>query len=315
MRVARMSRAEFAHRHGWAPVSLVVARRGRMSGQGGAMDEQGQRASVLVTAEAVARLDGAAILAIRNPRGDDDATRPRIPGAVDVDLPSELAGPGGGTRGSRPLPEIAALQAAARRWGLRQGQTVVVYDHDRGLVAARGWWVLRWAGIGDVRLLDGGLAAWVSAGLPVVHRPPQPAPGDVVLSPGHMKVLDANDAAAMPRDGVLLDTRVRPNYIGGATPAGAPRRGHIPGALSAPAADNFTEAGPFADAATLRHLYEALGADGSRPIGIYCGAGISAAVGVAALASLGLDAAMYPESWSGWSADPARPVVVGGRPE
>jgi thiosulfate/3-mercaptopyruvate sulfurtransferase len=272
------------------------------------------RARVLVSAGALAARPGAAVLAIRNPRGDEGATS-RIPGAVDVDLPTELASPGGGTRGSRPLPEIAALQRRARGWGLRQGQPVVVYDHDRGLVAARAWWVLRWAGIADVRLLDGGFAAWVAAGLPVVHRPPAPPPGDVLLSPGHLPELDADGAATLARRGVLLDSRVRPNYIGGAAPAGAARRGHIPGARSAPAADNFVEAGGFADAATLRHLYAALGADGARPIGVYCGAGISAAVNVAALASIGIEAAMYPGSWSAWSADPERPVVVGGGPE
>jgi thiosulfate/3-mercaptopyruvate sulfurtransferase len=285
-----------------------VRRRDGMDG------EDGLRARVLVAPERVARMDGAAILAVRNPRGEERAT-PRIPGAVDVDLPGELAGPGGGTRGSRPLPDVTDLQRHARLWGLRQGQAVIVYDHDRGLVAARAWWVLRWAGIADVRLLDGGFAAWVAAGLPVVHRAPAPQPGDVVLSPGHLPVLDEDGSLAMARAGVLLDSRVRPNYIGGAVPPGAPARGHIPGAQSAPAADNFTEPGPFADAATLRHLYAALGADGTRPVGVYCGAGISAAVNVAALASIGIEAAMYPGSWSAWSADPARPVVVGGRPE
>jgi len=113
---------------------------------------------------------------------------------------------------------------------------------------------------------------------------------------------------------VLLDSRIRPNYIGAAVPPGTPPRGHIPGALSAPAADNLTEPGPFAEAETLRHLYAALGADGSRPVGVYCGAGISAALDVAALATLGIEAAMYPGSWSAWSADPARPVMVGGVP-
>lgn len=270
------------------------------------------RDRVLIAAPALARLQDVAILAIRNPRGEPAG--PWIPGAVEVDLPSELASPGGGTRGSRPLPEIAALQAHARGWGVRQGQVVVVYDHDRGLAAARGWWVLRWAGIADVRLLDGGFAAWCALRLPLASRPGAPMPGDVTLAPGHLPVLDADAALAMARDGVLLDSRIRPNYIGGAVAAGAPKRGHIPGAVSAPAADNFLEAGPFADAATLAHLYAALGADGRRPVGVYCGAGISAAVNVAALASIGIGAAMYPGSWSAWSADPARPVVVGGRP-
>lgn len=278
------------------------------------MTEDDPRRRILVTPEALARLAGAAVLAIRNPRAAADAAAPRIPGAVDVDLPTELAAGGGGLRGSRPLPGIAELEAHARRWGLRQGQTVVVYDHDRGLVAGRAWWVLRWAGIADVRLLDGGFAAWAAAGLPVAHRAPRPAAGDVRLSPGHLPVLDADGAATLAREGVLLDTRVRPNYIGGATPPGAPRRGHIPGSLSAPIADVFTEAGSLADAATLRHLFAALGADGSRPIGVTCGAGISAALGVAALASIGIEAALFPGSWSAWSADPARPVAIGGLP-
>jgi thiosulfate/3-mercaptopyruvate sulfurtransferase len=272
------------------------------------------RSRVLITARELARLADVAVLAVRNPRGDETDT-PRIPAAVDVDLPSELASPGGGTRGSRPLPAIGALQAHARAWGVRQGRTVALYDHDRGFSAARGWWVLRWAGIADVRLLDGGFAAWLAAGLPVARLSATPPPGDVTLSPGRMPELDADGALAMARSGVVLDSRIRPNYIGGAVPEGAPKRGHIPGALSAPAADNFLEAGRFADAETLANLYGALGADGSRPVGVYCGAGISAAVNVAALASIGIEAAMYPGSWSAWSADPARPVVVGGRPE
>jgi thiosulfate/3-mercaptopyruvate sulfurtransferase len=246
-------------------------------------DHDEARTAVLIAPSALARLPAAAVLAIRNPRGDEAAT-PRIPGAVDVDLPGELASPGGGIRGSRPLPDVEDLQAHARAWGIAQGQTVVVYDHDRNLSAGRAWWVLRWAGIADVRLLDGGFAAWLAAGLPVVQRRPQPAPGDVRLS------------------------------AGATVPAGLPPRGHIPGALSAPAIDNLTEPGPFAEAETLRHIYAALGADGSRPVGVYCGAGISAALNVAALASIGIEAAMYPGSWSAWSADPARPVVVGGKP-
>lgn len=275
------------------------------------------RAKVLVTAEELGRLVEAgapvSVLAVRNGPSDHGAT-PRIPGAVDVDLPSELAGPGGGTAGSRPLPDIAALQAAARRWGLLADVPVVLYDHDRCLVAARGWWVLRWAGLTDVRLLDGGFAAWAGAGLPVAGLAGEPAPGDVTLTAGHLPVLDAEGAAAMARGGVLLDTRVRVNYIGGTVPPGAPRRGHIPGSVSAPAADALMEDGRFADAETLRHLFSALGADGSRPVGFTCGAGISAAHGVAALASVGVTAAMFPGSWSAWSADPVRPVVVGALP-
>ncbi|WP_439597744.1 sulfurtransferase [Falsiroseomonas sp.] len=273
------------------------------------------RDKVLVTAtalgEMLARGAPVAVLAIRNAAGDTAGT-PRIPGAVDVDLPTQLAAPGGGTRGSRPLPDLAALQRDSRSWGLRNGLPVVVYDHDRGLVAARAWWVLRWAGLTDVRLLDGGFAAWQAAGLPVAQEAGRPEAGDVTLSAGHLPVLDADAAAALARDGLLLDSRVRVNYIGG---PGEPRRGHIPGSVSAPAADALTEAGHFADGDTLRHLYAALGADGTQPVGVSCGAGISAAHSVLALASIGIEAAMFPGSWSAWAADPARPVIIGGKPQ
>jgi len=269
------------------------------------------RSRVFVTAEALA-IECAAtrppvVLCVRSagPSGlAAFATSPRIGGAVDVDLPTELAGSGGGARGSRPLPAIADLQRNARRWGISQGGSVIVYDHDRLLQAARGWWLLRWAGIADVRLLDGGFAAWREMGLPVTQDAPLPNTGNVVLSSGHMPELDADGAAAMARAGVLLDSRVRPNYIGG----------HIAGAISAPAVDNLTEAGTFAEPETLRHLYEALGVDRTIPLGVYCGAGVSAAHGVAALASIGQSAAMFVGSWSAWSADLARPVVIGGRP-
>ncbi len=279
------------------------------------------RMSVFITPDALARRiavgEPTSILAVRNAGREAlpcFAATPRIPGAVDADLPSQFASVGGGTRGSRPLPAFGDLQRDAHSWGLRRGVPVVLYDHDRCLTAARGWWVLRWAGLGQVLLLDGGFPAWIAAGLPVATEPGDPPPGDVELSPGHMKVLDADAAASIAREGVLLDTRIRGNYIGGAVAPGEAPRGHIPGSVSAPAADALTEAGGFLDGATLRHLFAALGADGTRAVGVTCGAGISAAHGIAALASIGIDAALYPGSWSAWSADPARPVVVGAMP-
>jgi thiosulfate/3-mercaptopyruvate sulfurtransferase len=191
---------------------------------------------------------------------------------------------------------------------------VVVYDDDRNMTAARAWWVLRWAGLPDVRVLDGGLPAWLAAGMPVAHAPGRPAPSVVDLSPGHMPELDADACLALARRGVLLDARIRPNYIGGRPVPGQPARGHIPGALSVPAHDNFTDPGPFTDSETLAELYRGLGADGARPVGVYCGAGMSAAVTVLALAAVGIEAGLYVGSWSAWASDPQRPVATGAGP-
>jgi thiosulfate/3-mercaptopyruvate sulfurtransferase len=279
------------------------------------------RSRVLLTPPALYRMqqDGAdlIILAVQsiNPYTGVPSIRDRrVPGAIDTEAYTDFQAPASIEAGARPLPDIGALQAAARRWGLRPEATIVVYDSDRSMVAARAWWVLRWAGLPDVRVLDGGLPAWLAAGLPVAEAVPMPTPSTIVLSPGHMPELDADRAAALAREGVLLDARIRPNYIGGPTAPGQPPRGHIPGAISAPAPDNVTDYGNFADSDVLRALYAVLGADGSKPVGVYCGAGMSAAHSVLALAAIGIEAAMYPGSWSQWAANPARPVVRGGLP-
>lgn len=283
--------------------------------------EPTRRAGVLVDADELeALIDGAAplvVLAVRAPDAAPD--RPwhataRIPGSLDADLATDLADAGGGLAGSRPLPPLERLQEAARRWGVRATGEVVVYDHDGGLQAARAWWVLRWAGLTRVRLLDGGFAAWQAAGRPVVHEAARPARGDVTLTRGNMPELDADGAQRLAREGVLLDSRIAANYAGGATAPSEPARGHIPGARSVPAASNLDVDGRFLVDDRLRALYAAAGVDGSRPVAVYCGAGVSAAHDVLALASIGIDAPMYVGSWSAWSADPARPVARGDVP-
>jgi thiosulfate/3-mercaptopyruvate sulfurtransferase len=239
----------------------------------------------------------------------------RIPGAIDTEAYADFQSPPTPEGGQRPLPAIDVLEAKARAWGLRSVSTIIVYDGDRSMTAARAWWVLKWAGLRDVRVLDGGFPAWVKAGLPVTSDVTILTPSTIRLRAGNMPEMDADAALAMARDGILLDARIRPNYIGGPSEPGQPPRGHIPGAISAPAPDNVTDYGNFADAATLTEMYRVLGVDGTRSVGVYCGAGMSAAHTVLALASIGVDAAMYPGSWSAWVHDPARPVVRGGKPE
>lgn len=243
------------------------------------------------------------------------AERPRIPGAIATELGDDFADVGGGLRGSRPLPSIAALQQRVRAWGIQRGSVVVVYDHDRALQAARAWWVLRWAGLEQVLILDGGFDAWQRAGLPLDSGAASaPAASDIELSAGHLPQMDAAQAAALARDGVLLDTRINVNYRGGPSEPGTPKRGHIPGAVSTPAADNLDANGNFLDSGALHRYFAAAGVTPGRQVGVYCGAGVSAAHTIAALQSLGVVAPMYVGSWSAWSADPALPAVQGPNP-
>ena len=237
-----------------------------------------------------------------------------IPGAIYVDLQHDLAGEPGGTRGNRPLPTLEALQRGARAWGLRQDSEVVVYDDDHGLQAGRAWWTLRWGGVQSVRLLDGGLDAWVRAGLPLSTEIPTPVPGDIVLGGGGLPLISADEAVAMVSSSALLDSRGTVNYRGRVTPPGEPGSGHIPGAINLPTPENLDDLGMLRDADALRQRFNAVGVDGSKLVGVYCGGGVSAAHQIAVLATLGIAGALYPGSWSAWSADPARPVVRGPEP-
>jgi len=250
-----------------------------------------------------------------DPNGYEHFLARRVPGSVYVSLNDDLAAAASPAEGRHPLPELADLQAAARRWGLRNGDSVVVLDDNGGLAAARAWWLLRWAGLTDVRLLDGGLRAWTDAGYPLEGletAPASPAPGDVELSSGRLPVLSIDEAAAFPNRGVLLDARAGERYRGETEPVD-PRAGHIPGAVSAPTTENLTETGTFRSATELRARFAELGVDAETAgeVAVYCGSGVTAAHEVAALAIAGIDAVLYPGSWSQWSNDPSRPVATG----
>ncbi|EON32688.1 Rhodanese domain protein [Gordonia terrae C-6] len=259
------------------------------------------------------------LLDVRWQLGDFDGRRAyregHIPGAVYVDLDSELAAPPSGPVGGRhPLPAVADLQDAARRWGIDDGVPVVVYDDSGNLAAARAWWLLRWAGIADVRLLDGGLEAWRAEGLRTTTGDGgRPRPGRVTLAAGHLPVATIDDVAAGPEH--LLDARAAERYRGESEPVD-PRTGHIPGAISVPTADNVDATGRFRPADELRRRFAGVGLHPETASGavVYCGSGINAAHQIAALAITGIDAALFPGSFSQWASDPQRHVVEGDRP-
>lgn len=237
-----------------------------------------------------------------------------IPGAVYVDLQNDLAGRPGGTRGNRPMPPLEQIQRKAEDWGLHPESEMSVYDDDHLLQAGRGWWILRWAGVASVRLLDGGLDAWTAAGFPTVAAVPRPARGNIRLPGGQMPQMDADTAARMAKQAILLDSRGPVNYRGGPTAAGEPARGHIPGAVNMPTPDNLDADGLTLPPEALRARFAACGVDGTRPVGVYCGGGVSAAHQTAVLASIGIPATLFVGSWSAWSGDPARPVARGPHP-
>lgn len=230
-----------------------------------------------------------------------------LPGAQWCDLDQDLADPPG-AGGRHPLPDPSRLQAAMQAWGIDQDSPVVVYDGANSVAAARAWWVLRWAGLSRVRVLDGGFAAWSAAGLPTQTGVEAQEPGAVLVRPGSLPALDAAAAARWGAAGRLVDVRAAERFRGEQEPID-PVAGHIPGAVNLPTMDNVSSSGEFQPVEALRDRFAGLAGD--EPVGVYCGSGVTAAHTVLAMHEAGLDAVLYPGSWSEWITDPHRPVATG----
>lgn len=247
------------------------------------------------------------------PDGAGEYAKGHLPGAVFVDLDTQLSRPRGPGEGRHPLPDPVALQETLRDAGVSDGSRVVVYDAANSTSAARGWWVLRWAGLSDVRVLDGGLAAWESAGLPVTTEVPLPPVGSFVVDAGRLPVLDAGEVARWARESVVLDARAPERYRGDVEPVD-PVAGHVPGAVNSPTVENVETDGSFRPAAELRERFVAAGVDDGIPVGVYCGSGVTAAHTLLALEVAGFSGVLYPGSWSEWVCDSSRPVATGPDP-
>ena len=180
------------------------------------------------------------------------------------------------------------------------------------LFRSRAWWLLRFHGHPDVRVLDGGWAAWVAEGGPVeTGDGPVVEAGDFTARPGHLPLVEAGD---VPGVRVLVDARAPERYRGEHEPID-PVAGHIPGAVNVPTARNLTDDGRFRPADELRALYAEVGATAAAgaagEVATYCGSGVTAVHDILAMEVAGVRAALYPGSWSGWITDPCRPVTSG----
>lgn len=271
------------------------------------------RSSVLVSADDLAArmagTPGFVLLDVSDDLETAPLERPVIPGAIAVSLASDISGPATREGGRRPLPDPGQLQVNLRRWGINADSPVVVYDNASGGQAGRAWWTLRWAGHENVRLLDGGLAAWIAAGQETAAEPAHPAGGGTItVKTGGMPVIDADEAAAIARGGALLDARGKTAYEGDPD---KPATGHIPGAICAGAKDALGPDGCFKPTEDLRAMFSGLGADGAQPVGVYCGSGNAASFELAGMYAAGFEAPLYVGSWSAWTGDPARPVAQG----
>jgi thiosulfate/3-mercaptopyruvate sulfurtransferase len=230
-----------------------------------------------------------------------------LPGAVFVDLEAWLAAPATPEAGRHPLPDPGVFARGMGDLGIGDEDTVVAYDDQGGVIAARLVWMLRATGRAAA-LLDGGLAAWDGpletdeVRRPTARFTARPWPADRLAEAG-----DAADPAS-----VVIDARQRERFLGEGPDPVDPRPGHIPGARSLPTREHLGEDGRLLAPEVLRRRFAAVGVDESSPVVCYCGSGVTACHNLVVLEHAGLGAGrLYAGSWSQWSADPSRPAATG----
>ncbi len=231
---------------------------------------------------------------------------------IDTDLSGPKAGADGVFRGRHPLPERSALIETLRAWGIDEDSQVVAYDAHGGMFAARLWWLLRWVGHGAVAVLDGGLASWNAAGLPLVTTSTAHARGNLADKPSLVRTVSVGELVENLDSKRLqvIDARANDRFRG-ENETIDPVGGHIPGARNRFFKDNLQADGRLKDAATLKQELSAIVGAPEKAV-MQCGSGVTACHNLLALEVAGLrGAALYPGSWSEWCADASRPVATG----
>jgi thiosulfate/3-mercaptopyruvate sulfurtransferase len=242
-----------------------------------------------------------------------------IPHALYAHLDRDLSAPRTPRSGRHPLPQPAALALTFARLGIDAGTQVVAYDQGPGAFAARLWWLLRWLGHERVAVLNGGLAAWERAGLPLASAIEPRAPRQFRANADPTQVVSDSEIAQLSSSGalesgrqLLIDARSADRFAG-ENETLDPVAGHIPGARNLPYAGNLDAQGRFLEAAALRARWGGTlrGAPPQRVISM-CGSGVTACHNLLALEVAGLPGGrLYAGSWSEWITDPTHPVARG----
>jgi len=239
-----------------------------------------------------------------------------VGGALFVDLDEDLSDPQppGRAGGRHPLPDMQAFVGRLGERGVGDEHEVVVYDQGGTMFAARAWWMLRYAGHGKVRVLNGGYRAFLEAGGEPGVEEPTYAPTRLSLRLRPEMIATRGDVRARLYDAAvaIVDARAPERYRGETEPLD-PRPGHIPSAMNVPFERTLDAHGRLLPAEVLRERF--------RPVGerdqvvSYCGSGVSAAHNVLALEVAGLaEARLYVGSWSDWCSAEHSPIALGEEP-
>ncbi|WP_087117423.1 sulfurtransferase [Corynebacterium urinipleomorphum] len=233
-----------------------------------------------------------------------------IPTAQFCDPAEHLVGTPGSQVGRNPLPSPERMQESFRAWGIEANRPVVIYDTGAGEYAARTWWTLRWAGVRDVRILDGGFAAWDRLDFETIAGPgPVSVHTELEVAPGQLPTASIEDVKQFK--GMLIDARDTSRYVGQRERLDL-KSGHIPGARTVPVDTLFTEDGLIKPSEEILEIMAKFGithnTDPAEAI-VYSGSGNHSSKLLAAFEHAGLPLLThYIGGWSQWSADPENPV-------
>ena len=246
--------------------------------------------------------------------GESEFAHQHIPGAQYLHLDRDLSGPITAQTGRHPLPDPGQFARRIAALGAGAGMQLVAYDQGNGAYAARFWWLARWIGLRSVAVLDGGLAAWRSAGLPLetAMRAPRARELTVSLSANAVVESAALDELRQRPGTVLVDARGADRFAG-RNETIDPVAGHVPGARNMPFAGNLGADGKFLPPGQLRQRWDVLlGSQPPSSLVAMCGSGVTACQNLLALEVAGLGGArLYAGSWSEWIRDPRRPIATG----
>ncbi|MBO9128188.1 sulfurtransferase [Bacillus sp. 165] len=244
---------------------------------------------------------------LANPEwGYQQYTRGHIPGAVYMDLNTDLSGKIDVHGGRHPLPNVDEFVQKLAEAGIGQDTTVVAYDSQHGAMASRFWWLLTYVGHKKVYVLNGGLPMWLQQGYPVTEELPSITPNTFIPSvQQHMQVnmQDVKERIEQNTKFVLIDSREKKRYEGIEEPIDK-KAGHIPTAIHSFWKDALTEEGIFKE---QDEQFASLQKDAE--IIVYCGSGVTACPNVLALRQAGFEnVKLYSGSWSDWISYDENPV-------
>ena len=238
-----------------------------------------------------------------------------IPGAVLVDFDRYVTGKVAQGTGRHPMPDRETFRQSMKYFGIRPDRQVVLYDQGGLGFATRFWYELRWLGLENVCVLDGGMTAWKEENLPVTDKPTEPLKDGKIpeLEPLEVPVpMETVQDNLKTKEYLEVDARPALRFQGIGETIDH-KAGHIPGAVNRPGSENFLPDGRFKPAPVLREEFLKL-LDGRAPDKVInsCGSDVNASANLFAMDLSGLyGSKLYVGSWSQWIDDDANPVATG----